>query len=157
MSSPFEQIRDFDHACLADKCEKQGCAVYLDGAPCPFHLIDLDHPGSPAGKVAKCDYLFLGAGDKDEALFVAPLELKSSGIRPAKVRAQLQGGAKVAERLAPHVRTHFVPIAAHGAANLTHNVYRDMAKRRVSFRGREYPVRVIQCGDHLADALQQAA
>ena len=49
MSSLFEQIRDFDRACLASKCEKRGCAVCLNGAPTPFHLIDLDHPRSPAG------------------------------------------------------------------------------------------------------------
>lgn len=152
MSSPFAQIRDFDRACLACRCEKQGCAVYLDGVPSPFHLIDLDHPRSPAGKVAKCDYLFLADGKA--ALFVAPIELKSSGIRPAKVRAQLQGGARVAERVAPHARTHFVPIAAHGVASLPHNVYRDMAKRRVSFRGESHQVQLTQCGDHLADVLE---
>lgn len=156
MSSPFEQLREVDPACLVANCEKHGCAVYLDGAPCPFHLIDLDHPRSPAGKKTKCDYLFLGNGDKGVDVIVVPIELKSSGIRSAKVLAQLRGGAKIAEDLTGRVPARFIPVAASGEKP-HRRVYDEMAKSPVSFRGRPHVVRVIQCGDHLADALQQAA
>lgn len=151
MSSPFEQLRPVDPACLADKCEKQGCAVYLGGVPCPFHLIDLDHPQSPGGQKTKCDYLFLGKGDKGVGVFVVPIELKSSGIRSAKVLAQLHGGAKIAEHLAGHVRARFVPVVA-SAGRPHRRVYDEMAKSPVSFRGEPHVVQLIQCGDHLADA-----
>lgn len=113
-------------------------------------MIDLDHPRSPASKKTKCDYLFVGKSDK--GVVVVPIELKSSGINPAKVVAQLRSGAKIAEGLTGRVRAHFVPIAASGGKP-HRRVYDEMAKSPVSFRGRPHVVQLIRCGDHLADAL----
>ena len=80
-------------------------------APRPFRLIDLDHADSPARSGAtRCDYLFIAEGHGDTRLYVAPLELKSSGLDIGKVRSQLGTGARVAERIVPREpTTRFVP------------------------------------------------
>ena len=60
MTSAFEQV-DVDTRCLSEECGKQGCEVGLAGAPRPFHLIDMDGPGTPA-RGERCDYILVGAG-----------------------------------------------------------------------------------------------
>lgn len=149
MSAPFEQVH-VDPRCLVNHCEKQGCALRLEDAPKPFCLIDMDHPQSPArGK--RCDYLFIGEGDEGVDLCVVPLELKSSGINPATAVRQLQGGSKVAERITPRVQSRFVPVVAHERSHRS-EIHR-LAKRRVMFRGGNYAVKVMRCGDLLSKAL----
>ena len=155
MTSPLKQIR-VDSGCLAETCDKQGCVVGLQGSPSPFLLIDMDHPDSPARKGAgRCDYLFIGEGDGGAALYVVPLELKSSGIRPGTVSSQLRAGAKVAERVVSGSSPiRFVPVATHGG-RLHRKQIKDLAKpgMHIPFRGGRYPVRLIRCGDRLAAAL----
>ena len=166
MTSPLDKI-DVDCGCLAETCDKQGCAVGLQGAPNPFLLIDMDHPDSPAGRnarrrrgrqrgVRRCDYLFIGEGDEGTRLYVVPLELKSSGISVTRVSSQLRAGAKVAERIVPGSSSiRFVPVAAHGG-KLHRKQIKDLARpgMGVPFRGEEYPIRLIRCGNPLAAALR---
>ena len=99
MTSPLDQV-SVQVACLVRKCEKQGCEVDLARAPSPFQLIDMDHEHSPASAYrVRCDFLFIGTSSERAKcdLFVAPLELKSSGFRPSSVSKQLAAGAKAAD------------------------------------------------------------
>ena len=168
MTSPLEHIdRVVAPGCLAESCSKQGCAVELDGAPGSFRLIDMDYHDAPAGRGARrmgagqrgsrrCDFPFIGESDGAVSLYVAPLELKSSGVRAGKVQSQLQAGARIAERIVPAVPSiRFVPVAAHGG-KLHRKQINDLAKpgMGVPFRGKEYPIRLIRCGDPLAVALR---
>ena len=168
MTSPLDHIDNIvDPECLAETCEKQGCTVGLEGAPHPFRLIDMDHPDSPAGRdarrrrvrqrgVRRCDYLFIGEDDGDTTLYVVPLELKSSGIRTNTVSSQLRAGARVAERIVPGSSSiRFVPVAAHGG-RLHRKQIKDLARpgMGVPFRGEEYPIQLIRCGEPLAAALR---
>ena len=151
MTSPLDQV-SVDTACLVDECEKQGCAVDLDGTPSPFLLINMDHQHSPA-KGGRCDFLFIGESDDRAkcALYVAPLELKSSGFKPAKVSEQLARGAKAAENTVPKVRCRFTPIVVHNGAHP--GAIHELARRRVTFRRQRYAIKVVRCGEPIADLL----
>ena len=150
MTTPLDQVT-VDARCLSQACEKQGCALALEGTPKPFHLIDMDHPESPA-KGSRCDYLLVGAdGNSAFDLYVAPLELKSSGFRAISVSKQLAGGARVAERIVPKARCRFVPVVAHAGA---HRRQIDaLAACRVPFRRRTHAIELVRCGAGVADVL----
>ena len=151
MTSAFDQV-DVDARCLSQECEKQGCEVGLVGVPCPFYLIDMDSPGSPA-RGSRCDYLLVGADDgPNHDLYVVPLELKSSGFHAQAVSGQLAGGARVAERLVPRARCRFVPVVAHGG---THRREVDkLAKHPARFRGKSYAIKLMKCGEEIAKHLE---
>ena len=153
MTSAFDQVT-VDAGCLSQECEKQGCEVDLVGVPSPFHLIDMDRPGSPATG-SRCDYLFVGAGHRRNGLYVAPLELKSSGFRVQAVSKQLAGGAKVADRLVPRAQCRFVPVVAHDGAH--RREINKLAKHPVRFRGKPYAVKLMKCGEELAKHLKHSA
>ena len=148
MTSAFEQV-DVDGLCLSKDCEKQGCEVGLAGAPHPFHLIDMDGPGSPA-KGRRCDYLLVGAG-LGHGLYVVPLELKRSGFHAQAVSHQLLGGARAADRLVPKAPCRFVPVVAHGGAH-RREIGR-LAKHPVSFRGKPHAIRLMKCGEDIEKVL----
>ena len=158
MPSPLEQVdRAVAPGCLACTCEKQGCSVELGDAPRPFRLIDMDHADSPARPGAtRCDYLFIAESHGDTRLYVAPLELKSSGLDIGKVRSQLVAGARLAERVVPGTpSTLFIPVAVHGR-RLPRKKIKDLYKseNRVPFRNNHYQIRLIPCGDSLSQALR---
>ena len=150
MTSAFEQV-DVDDLCLREECKKQGCKVGLSEAPRPFHLIDMDGPGTPRTR-GKCDYLLVGADDgPDHDLYIVPLELKSSGFHAYAASRQLLGGAKIAERRVPKVRCRFVPVIAHGGA-YRREINR-LARHPVFFRGKPHPIKLMECGEDIAEAL----
>lgn len=149
MTSAFDQV-DVDARCLSQECEKQGCEVGLTDVPCPFHLIDMDGPGSPA-RGPRCDYLLVGAGYGRNGLYVAPLELKSSGFHAQAVSGQLAGGARAAERLVPKARCRFVPVVAHGGAH--RREINKLARHPVRFRGKPYAIKLMKCGGDIAEVL----
>lgn len=151
MPSAFGQVT-VDPEALSDECEKQGCKVGLTGVPAPFHLIDMDRPGAPAKAGGRCDYLLVGADNgPNYDLYVAPLELKSSGFRAQSASRQLASGARAAERIVPKARCRFVPVVAHDGAH-RHEITR-LAKHPVRFRGKPYAIRLVRCGDELADKI----
>lgn len=153
MTSAFEQVK-VDAGYLSQECEKQGCEVGLVGVPHPFHLIDMDRPGSPATR-PRCDYLLIGAGYGRNDLYVAPLELKSSGFRAQAVSKQLAGGAKVADRLVPRAQCQFVPVVAHDGAH--RREINKLAKYPVRFRGKPYAIKTMKCGEEVAKHLRHSA
>ena len=150
MTSAFDQV-EVDADCLSQECEKQGCEVGLVGVPSPFHLIDMDRPGSPA-KGPRCDYLLVGVDHgSDYDLYVAPLEFKSSGFNPQKVSKQLAGGAKAAGKVIPKVQCRFVPVVVHDGAH--RREINKLAKHPVRFRGNRYAIKTMRCGGEVAKAL----
>ena len=149
MTTAFDQVR-VDANCLSQACEKQGCEVGLNDVPCPFHLIDMDHPDSPATG-SQCDYLLVSGGYGRNGPYVAPLELKSSGFRARSASRQLAGGAKVADRLVPKAPCRFVPIVAHDGAHWRE--INDLAKHPVRFRGKRHAIKTMKCGEEVAEHL----
>ena len=148
MTSAFEQV-DVDARCLSEECGKQGCEVGLAGAPRPFHLIDMDGPGTPA-RGERCDYILVGAGLGHD-LYVVPLELKSSGFHAQAVSRQLLGGARAAGRLVPKAPCRFVPVIAHCGAH--RREIDKLARHPVSFRGKSHAIRLMKCGEDIERAL----
>ena len=106
-----------------------------------------------SAKSVRCDFLFIGAS-RDRAkcdLYVVPLELKSSGFRPANVSKQLAGGARAAEHVVPRVRCRFAPIVAHKGAH--RRQINELARHPVRFRGKDYAIRAVGCSERLAEKL----
>lgn len=152
--SALDQV-EIDARCLSQECEKQGCEVGLDGVPAPFHLIDMDHPESPA-KGSRCDYLVIGSDDGSiYDLYIAPLELKSSGFQAQAVSKQLAGGAKAAAKVVPKARCRFVPVIAHAGAH--RREIDKLAKYPVRFRRKSYAIKLLRCGEDLARHLTAAS
>ena len=148
MTSALEQV-DIDASCLSQECEKQGCRVGLSGLSRPFHLIDMDHPKSPA-RGPRCDYLVIGEEESND-LYVVALELKTAAFRAEPVSKQLTGGAKAAERVVPKASCRFVPVVAHEGVH-RREIDR-LAKHPVSYRGERYAIKLMGCGEDLLDAL----
>ena len=149
MTSAFDQV-SVDAKSLSQKCEKQGCEVGLTDVPGPYHLIDMDRRGSPA-KGVRCDYLLIGVGSGEDDLYIAPLELKSSGFRAQAVSRQLAGGARAADRLAPKAPCRFVPVVAHDGAH--RREIDKLAKHPVCFCGKPHAIKLMKCGEDVAKAL----
>lgn len=142
--------RGFPATCVTQRLERPGCRVYLSDTPKPRLLIDLDLPGSPLDEDSvRCDYL--GFVDNVNRLFcVAPVEFKRTW-RENTVR-QLQAGANEAEKHVPRdCEFSFRPIGVF--ERFSPKAARTSMRRRVTFRGRSEPIRVIRCGDQLAKAL----
>ena len=156
MTGMVEAVRDMvESTCVRSAgLEKQGCDIDLSGAPTKRLVIDFDAQGSPLGpRQTRCDYLFIGEVPNRPG-WVAPIEVKNSEIKVNRVVKQLRAGAKVAEGLV-HGQSpiNFCPVAV--ARNFRRALLTELRKPRnlVPFRGRPVPVRVMLCGDSLANVL----
>ena len=150
MTSAFDQVK-VDDSCLSQECEKRGCEVGLTDVPCPFYLIDMDHAKSLATG-SRCDYLLVGVDHgPNYDLYVAPLELKSSGFHAKAVSKQLAGGAKVARKIVPKARCQFVPVVAHNGAH--RREINKLTEHPVRFRGKPYAIKLMKCGEEVVKAL----
>jgi hypothetical protein len=79
---------------------------------------------------------------------VAAVELKSKNPRPSTVQAQLQAGADLIAKLATDFpNLQFVAVVA--SKRVRSLGYQRFQKLRVTFRGREYPIRIVKCGASL--------
>lgn len=121
---------------------------------CPFLLIDMDPPDSPAPSQGKrCDYLFIG--EYNDADWVAPMELKKGKAISTNIVPQLRAGAAVADRLVPNnANVCFRPMAAYGGGLTRYelNAFKHK-KNKVLFRGQAELVRLIRCGASLTQGL----
>ena len=142
-----------DPQCHADKCEDSGCSLSMSDAPTPGALISLEHPAAPvAFGQSHCDFLFVGGHDEERPL-VAPIELTTGKKRVSVFLKQIRGGASVADRLLPPgVAFRFRPIAAH-KRGLGRGRVAELRANRVSFRGQSMPIKPVDCGSSLAQAL----
>ncbi len=134
--------------------ESHGCSVYLQDAPSPRLIVDLDHAASPARRGKKCDFILVAA-KASGGLWVVPLELKSTGINANTVAAQLRAGARLAESIAdPALVNEFAPVAVHRAENTSRRQYNELAKQSVRFRRRDFAIGTMECGDLLASVIE---
>lgn len=143
--------------CQASSCSDRGCSLSLAGVPEPYALLNLENETSPAtARQQHCDYLFVGGADDNGGPWVAPVELTAGKKGAGEFRAQLDGGASVADRLLRHsIPFRFKPIAVHNGglnrreiANLRKPAY------RLYFRGKPEFVQLARCGATLAGALK---
>ena len=150
MTTAFDQVA-VDEGCLVHKCEKQGCSVDLADVPKPHHLIDMDHPASPATR-GRCDYLLIGVdGARTNALQVVPLELKSTGFHATGVAKQLADGARTADKVVPAGQCRFVPVVVYERAH--RDQFRRLKSQHVTFRRKKYAIRSLKCGASLSEVL----
>ena len=141
--------------CQASRCRRPGCSVSMAGLPEDYVLVDLDCPEldiSPDGK--RCDYVFVG-GDED-AMWVAPIELKSGRFKVSEVKKQLKGGTDVAAAWLPRQDGfRFVPVLVYGGG--MHKQERNALGRvKITLHGRTRRAVWIRCGGALKDALSKA-
>ena len=138
--------KDIPSACQTSKCDKDGCSVSLKDAPRFRAIVDMDCKELTI-RGSRCDYLFV-VEDQGHT-WVVPIELKSGGIKVPKVREQLQGGAKFAQRLlVKGDQFNFVPVLAHGKP--IHPLDLDRLRAiRINLQGKRQQPRLIRCGDRL--------
>ena len=151
-----DQVRqNISEECLARRCRRDGCSLTLESLAQPFLLIDMDHEKSPTNDSGgkKCDFIFIG--DESNSSWIATLELKRGKLRAKEMLAQLQAGAKVAERIVPHNdRARFRPIAVYGGkAHLAER--KRLSSNRVRFRSQKNRVALVRCGTSLVGALKK--
>lgn len=144
-----------DSNCLVSSMVKGGCTVDTADAPEPFRIIDLDDAAAPVRPNApKCDYLFLAETNDGRRLWVVPLELKATGLRPGTVILQLQAGARVAEDVVRSISpVSFTAVASYGRRPHRRQ-YQKLAEARIKFRNRPYVIMTMQCGSALSLALE---
>ena len=151
----LEQIdKRVDARCVTQTMNKQGCSVCVDDAATPFRVIDMDHSTAPVGSRArKCDYLYLAADSDRPTMLVVPLELKSTGLNPARVESQLQAGAAVAEQVVSGISpVRFVPVAVHGG-RVHRRSYQELRTKRIRSRNGSSQIVTMPCGSPLTVAL----
>jgi len=83
------------------------------------------------------------------ATFAVTVELKGGKV-PTKAAAQLQEGAKIVEALGPpDVRLRFAALIAKGR-RIHPEDYKVLLRKKVRFRSRDYPIRLVPCGFDLS-------
>lgn len=157
MSGLLDSVRaQFDGGCMVSgRLRKEGCTVYLNGAPTDRVVVDLDKPSSPLSRSdTRCDYLVFAEEPGQRALFV-PLELKKGRLRPSRVVAQLRAGTNAAVEAVGSRSVHFLPVAAVGSSHRANLTTLKKYANRVSFGNQRKTVRVMRCGGKLVDVLQR--
>ena len=143
-----------DQSCLVRRCKEAGCSVSLKGLPNPHEVMSLERPGAPIDqREPHCDYLIAYSDQTTQDRLVA-LELKKTIKDVGELVDQLQGGASAAESLlsgVPNIK--FVPVVAGKAHPHEYRVLRQKSVN-VKFRGKEWLVQRIRCGDTLMQALE---
>ena len=143
-----------DARCHAVACYDHGCSLDLSDAPTPSILISLESEfaGLAADEI-RCDYLFVGESDGDGGFWIAPIELTTGRKRALEFFRQLSAGADFADRHLPqNIDVRFRPIAVHSRP-LHDREYYLMRIHRVPFRDDSALIKIVNCGDRLADAL----
>ena len=149
----IEEIRlGFTSTCVVSSLRRDDCSVSLAGVPEPRLVIDLDLPGSPLDEQSiRCDYLVFAGIGKPQFL-VAPVEFKTTWR--IKAVEQLQAGSDESDRHAPtELAATFRPVVAVRRFGRKME-RRRMRARRVCFRGRYEPIRVVRCGEKLGKVLE---
>ena len=99
----------------------------------------------------RCDYLFIG--EEGTATWIAPIELKSGGLRATEVLDQLQGGMRALEPCLPQgISFQLVPVLAHGKAIRPYEL-RKLRSKTIQLRGQKKVTVLIKCGEPLTKAV----
>lgn len=138
--------------CRAKSCSAKRCSVGLSNELCPRIVIDLDSCEVLVSRNAtRCDYIIISEFNGDD--WVVPLELKSGKASGSKLVAQLQAGARIAEKLVPDsAKVQFRPVAACKLTKYERTVIRKVANK-VKFGRKGKLIRWISCGSKLEKAL----
>lgn len=141
--------------CCACSCNKDGCRVDLAGSSKARVVVDMDCDSLPIPRSQRrCDYLFVG--QEDNAIRVAPIEMKTGRLSANEVLEQLKGGALTADKWLPEkVEFQFVPILAH-AKKIRRNNLRVLLSKKIQLRGQSRKTVLINCGDRLIDAFKES-
>lgn len=94
-----------------------------------------------AGKL--CDYIIRRRVPGVPALICC--ELKSRASHVESIVSQLQGGANL---IHSNDRGDFMSVLVHGRGISTHEL-RILGRKRVSFRGKKYPISVVRSGSYV--------
>ena len=154
MCGLFERLKnELPEGTIVKRCSKEGCNVPLKNAPSPHLVMDLDHPYFDLKDKTHCDFLFISCGSSGGANWVVPLELKRGSPDATEMATQLQAGSSVAHARIPEKhKAQFLPVGAYGGR--LHIIQRDkLRKARISFRRKEYEIKLIRCGTPLNTAL----
>ncbi len=154
MCGVVEQLKnELPEGTTVKRCSAEGCNVPLKHAPTPHLVMDLDHPFFGLKDKVHCDFLFISWDCNGGDNWVVPLELKRGSPNATEMVSQLQAGSGVAQaRIPDEHNTHFLPVGAFGGR--LHITQRDkLRKSRVSFRGKQYQIKLIRCGTPLKTAL----
>ena len=154
MANLVERIREsLPDGCLATgRLRKQGCSVSLAGAPTPSITIDMDKPQAPVKQnETKCDYVFIGGSSN---VFLVPLELKRGKLDASDALKQLQAGANIADdRIIPNGEDiQFLPVAVCGG-KIHPAQRRRLLQSEIRFNNQSSNIKLLRCGQRLADAL----
>ena len=143
--------------CVTRQCRKRGCSLSLVDTSRQSFVIDMDHAESPVDRnQTHCDFLFIGSPSSAHDEWVVPIELKRGGIGAAEAKEQLQAGADIADRLAPHGSDpRFRPIAVSGSMDRYEQIQLRKSLNKIVFRGARMTVVRVRCGSPLADALRR--
>ena len=150
---PIEVLKDrLDERCLVARFSRnKNCKPPLKGVPARRVIVSFDGKWSPFKSDEKrCDYLVV-AEDSGGPTWVAPVELKSDDAETHAIR-QLRAGARMAARLVPKgFATVFRPILAYGGGAHRMELIQ-LRAARISFHGKQEPIRMIKCTEPLAKA-----
>ena len=140
-------------SCRTTHCNKDKCRVDLAEAPPVRIIVDMDCDAlSIPNNWKRCDYLFVG--EERNAIWVAPIELKSGRFSVSAVLEQLEGGARMANRWLPQgVALQFAPVLAHGKT-IHRNDLKALRDKKLQLRGQRKGISVIKCGDQLSKGLK---
>lgn len=146
-----------DQRCLVNgTLNKSKCKIPMQGVPSPHLVVDFDKPKSPLGpSQARCDYLFVAEGSGGPG-WVVPLELQLGSLDASKVVRQLQAGATAAEEFIPSgERVKFRPCAACKSRHRAEIQRLKRKSSRIGFHGHSEAVRLMTCGEPLAQVLHK--
>lgn len=147
--------------CMVNTCSRRGCTVDLANAPLPYVLIDIDRCAAVDSDLRgmdgkRCDYVFVGEREDDG--WIVPMEFKGgTKVQFAKAVQQLDAGARWTERkLEEHggvLKVVPVVVIKKGLTQ-RRDQYRRLKLRPVECGGRKWPVRLLRCGERLANIIR---
>lgn len=161
MSQNLEAIRNQvgkENLIDGNSFTRERCRVDLAGLPLDRVVVDIDKV-YPSGQEEQrqCDcVLFYFA--PATAFVTVPMELKSGRVDVSAASEQLKRGAVFAARFVPrNAETICLPVLFHGRGIRAPELKELSSKRsRIRFGGKTTDIRVMRCGNKLADMLKQA-
>ena len=142
--------------CHAIRCKRDKCRADLEGAPNARLLVDMDCDAlNIPNQRKRCDYLFIG--EEGDTTWIAPIELKSGGLKATEVLEQLEGGVRAVEAWLPRgVSFQLVPVLAHGKTTHPYEL-RKLRSKAIQLQGQKKLTVVIKCGEALKEKLRANA
>lgn len=99
-----------------------------------------------------CDYIVFWVDGSSEAVVVA--ELKAGHV-PVDAAEQLSNGAAVAGKLSTDCTPNFAAVLVTNRS--PHPLDRKvLARKRVTFQGKEYAIKTVRCGSHVTTIIPNA-